>query len=125
MFGLMEEPMKDNGKRISCMVMVCTLGQMVECMKVNTKMTSRKVMVFMSGKMERNMKVNGSMENNMEMAKSSTQKVKVGKEFGKMETESLGWIRKIQCLRIPITEKRVVHLMTKTQTPIDCFDFII
>jgi hypothetical protein len=65
-YGLMEKPMKGNGKKIKCMVMVYLFGKMVKNMKEISSMIEEKAMVDLCGKMEEYMMAHGRMGNSME-----------------------------------------------------------
>ena len=64
-FGRMEGPLRDNGKRIKCMAAEFLLGLMEESMKVNTRMIKNKDTEYLHFVTVEYMKENGKMENSM------------------------------------------------------------
>lgn len=80
----MEEYMKALGKTINYMARVYTLGKTVVNMKVSMLKIKNKVLVVMNGLMVEYMMAIGIMVNSMVKGSSSTLRVNVSKDFGKM-----------------------------------------
>jgi len=84
MSGKMEEPLKDNGKRIKCMEEVFLLGLMEESTKANIKMIKNKATEYLRFAMVEYMKESGKMENNM-VKEYLERRMLLEKVFGKMD----------------------------------------
>jgi hypothetical protein len=92
MFGQMENLTKDNGRKIKCMDMVCSLGKMEKDMKVSLSMIKEKDKASSFGKMAEYMMECGKMENNMEKVHSLQKMVFKGRESGRKAEKQNGYL---------------------------------
>ena len=74
-----------------CMDMGNLHGRMVECTMDNITMGTRKALVYSNGQMEKATKGNGVMGRCMVQGSSKTHVITRKREFGKTESESLGF----------------------------------
>lgn len=86
--GLMDEDMKDNGTKITCMGTEFTPGKMEDVMKVTMLKTESMVMASMYGLMDESTKANGKTVANMESASILLKETQShAKDNGKKEKE--------------------------------------